>query len=95
MDEDSNIAYYDIQPESSFFEIGSTSGKVTLKKELDYEQDKILNFTVWAHDSGIPQLSSSALVVVNVININDNAPVFNQVYYFFSSGNFSPKTIIK
>lgn len=79
MDEDSNIAYYKIDPESPFFEIGTTSGKVTLKKEIDYEQDKILNFTVWAYDSGIPQLNASAFVVVNVINVNDNAPVFNQV----------------
>lgn len=54
---------------------------VRLQREIDYEREKALNFTVWVHDSGIPQLSSSADVFVNVINVNDNDPVFSQSEY--------------
>ncbi|EEB19942.1 conserved hypothetical protein [Pediculus humanus corporis] len=80
-DADSTIAYYDIKPESPFFKIDNTSGVVRLKKEVDYEREKKLNFTIWAHDSGVPQFSSSAEVIVNVINVNDNDPVFSQTEY--------------
>lgn len=54
---------------------------VRLKKEVDYEREKKLNFTVWAYDSGVPQFSSSAEVIVNVVNVNDNDPVFSQVVF--------------
>lgn len=32
-------------------------------------------------DTGVPQLTSTARVFVNVININDNAPHFNESEY--------------
>lgn len=48
-------------------------------RRIDYEETPSLNFTVVAYDSGVPQLSASALVFVKVININDMDPIFNQV----------------
>lgn len=34
-------------------------------------------------DTGVPQLTSTAEITVNVININDNDPVFNETEYKF------------
>lgn len=57
------------------------SGIVQIKKEIDYEKIQSLNFTVVAMDTGKPQLNSSAIVLVQVKNINDNDPVFSQKMY--------------
>ena len=96
-DPDSDIAYYEINPPSPYFEIGPKSGVVTIKRVIDYETivrespleldlrtpklPNQLRFNVIAYDSGIPQLSAMATIHVNVININDNEPVFNQSSY--------------
>lgn len=32
-------------------------------------------------DSGVPQLTSTAKIIINVININDNEPIFNTTEY--------------
>ncbi|XP_050346930.1 cadherin-related tumor suppressor [Nymphalis io] len=58
------------------FFIDSYSGELFLHKHLDYEDltSYVLNIT--ATDNGSPSLSSSISFVVNVIDANDNAPVF-------------------
>ncbi|XP_041983025.1 cadherin-related tumor suppressor-like [Aricia agestis] len=58
------------------FYIDSYSGELFLHKHLDYEElvSYVLNIT--ATDNGSPSLSSSISFVVNVIDANDNAPVF-------------------
>ncbi|XP_063226687.1 cadherin-87A isoform X2 [Bacillus rossius redtenbacheri] len=89
-DADSNIEYYAIEPESDYFEIHNASGLVKTKILIDYEEVKALNFTVVAYDSGKPQKSTSALVKVNVINVNDMAPVFTQDSYEASVKENSP-----
>ncbi|PNF35261.1 hypothetical protein B7P43_G04794, partial [Cryptotermes secundus] len=80
-DVDSNIAAYAIDPASEYFEINNVTGVVRTKKRIDYEAVKKLNFTVVAYDSGIPQKSATAYVTVNIININDMDPVFNETMY--------------
>ncbi|XP_047099103.1 cadherin-87A [Schistocerca piceifrons] len=80
-DVDSKIAAYAIEPENEYFTIDNTTGTVRTKKRIDYEKVKQLNFTVVAYDSGIPQMSSTADVVVNVINVNDMDPVFSKTSY--------------
>jgi protocadherin alpha len=42
---------------------------------------KLIKFNVAVKDTGIPQLTSTAQILVKVININDNAPHFNQTEY--------------
>ncbi|XP_045494732.1 cadherin-related tumor suppressor [Colias croceus] len=58
------------------FFIDSYSGELFLHKHLDYEEltAYVLNITVT--DNGSPSLSSSISFTVNVIDANDNAPVF-------------------
>lgn len=42
---------------------------------------KLIKFNVTVTDTGVPQLTSTARVFVNVININDNSPHFNESEY--------------
>lgn len=90
MDEDSDIAAYSIIPKSDYFEINNGTGIVQIKKQIDYEKIQELNFTILAFDSGIPQLNASATVIVHIININDNDPVFSVPSYNASVSENSP-----
>lgn len=56
-------------------------GIVRSTQRIDYERVHQINFTVVAYDTGVPQLSTSAGVTVNVVNINDEAPVFDEAMY--------------
>lgn len=40
--------------------------------------------TATAYDSGMPRLSSKATLIIDIININDNSPVFKSAVYNFS-----------
>lgn len=50
-------------------------------QKIDYERVHQINFTIVAYDTGVPQLSATALVTVNVVNINDEDPVFDEPMY--------------
>lgn len=56
-------------------------GEVRVASRIDYEATPSLNFTLVAYDSGVPQLSSSAAVFVEVVNINDERPEFSADLY--------------
>ncbi|XP_055959112.1 protocadherin Fat 4 [Patella vulgata] len=56
------------------FRVDYTNGLVTLLSPLDYEQYQSHEVKVIATDGGSPSLSSTATIVVNVMNDND-APV--------------------
>lgn len=58
------------------FYIDSLTGELYLHKQIDYEEltSYVLNIT--ASDSGSPSLSSTISFTVNVIDANDNAPIF-------------------
>ncbi|XP_056642220.1 cadherin-87A isoform X2 [Diorhabda sublineata] len=94
IDEDSDIAGYIIQPESEYFQINNGTGIVQIKKKIDYEKIKLLKFTVMAFDSGVPQLNASATVLIKVINMNDNSPVFTQNEYKAEIDENSPNGTI-
>ncbi|KAL1777596.1 protocadherin-23 isoform X1 [Sigmodon hispidus] len=58
------------------FQIDALSGVITTKSMLDYESTNFYSLIVQATDRGVPRLSGTALVKIQVIDINDNAPVF-------------------
>ncbi len=84
-DKDSNIARYEIVPANNpYFEIDKASGRLLVKQVLDYEEleePKRLTFDLRVFDAGLPEKSAAAVVVVNIINVNDEAPVFEQQMY--------------
>ncbi|GAB1603893.1 protocadherin beta-15 isoform X1 [Argonauta hians] len=54
----------------------SNNGFISTKKSFDREQQEIYKFKVLVRDCGSPPLSSSANVIVEVMDENDNAPYF-------------------
>uniref|UniRef100_A0A2K6SJR2 FAT atypical cadherin 4 n=1 Tax=Saimiri boliviensis boliviensis TaxID=39432 RepID=A0A2K6SJR2_SAIBB len=77
----SYIEYTLLNPLGSKFSIGTIDGEVRLTGELDREEVSNYTLTVVATDKGQPPLSSSAEVVVMVLDINDNNPIFAQALY--------------
>ncbi|KAM5230037.1 protocadherin-23 [Hipposideros larvatus] len=58
------------------FQIDALSGVITANGVLDYELTNAYSLTVQATDKGIPRLSGTSVVKIQVADVNDNAPVF-------------------
>ncbi|KAM9740613.1 protocadherin alpha-8-like [Menidia menidia] len=57
------------------------SPELVLKKVLDREKQSLIRLTLTAIDGGTPAKSGTMTIIVNVLDINDNAPVFSQTLY--------------
>ncbi|XP_019363367.1 PREDICTED: cadherin-23 isoform X2 [Gavialis gangeticus] len=58
-----------------------SAGKVVASRTVDYEEVQWLNFTVRASDNGSPRRSSEIPVYLQIVDINDNNPIFSQPSY--------------
>ncbi|XP_053514540.1 protocadherin-23 [Artibeus jamaicensis] len=58
------------------FRIDAQSGMVTASGILDYELTDSYSLIVQATDKGMPGLSGTSVVKIQVTDVNDNAPVF-------------------
>lgn len=70
--------------EGGSFRLDSSTGALTLERELDFERRRSYNLTVRAVDHGLPRsLSSSCFVEVEVLDVNENLhrPLFSQFVY--------------
>ncbi|XP_035710399.1 fat-like cadherin-related tumor suppressor homolog isoform X3 [Folsomia candida] len=67
---------------TKYFMIKPNDGKIILKQMVDYERAHEYRFSVVVKDSGIPPLSSTARVVVQVVDINDSGVVFEKNVYY-------------
>ncbi|KAL7858452.1 hypothetical protein AOLI_G00185540 [Acnodon oligacanthus] len=77
---------YILSPNSHFELDVKTRGEdkipfLILKKPLDREQNSQLNLTLTAYDGGKPERFGSVNIVITVVDINDNAPVFDRQVY--------------
>ncbi|XP_074606157.1 cadherin-23-like isoform X2 [Acropora palmata] len=63
------------------FAINVNTGLITLREKLDHETQVFFNITVAAQDLGSPTLSGYASVLVTVLDMDDNAPVFHKDHY--------------
>ena len=73
----SNFVTYSLDPDSqTTFDIDSLTGKLKSRVSLDRETQSFHDVVVIATDSGAPPLSAAVTVRVNVIDVNDNDPVF-------------------
>ena len=50
-----------------------------MKRPIDYETDESLVLVVAAGDDGEPPLSATATVSVQVLNVNDESPMFQNI----------------
>lgn len=80
------IPVYSIVHDSNYFTINSTTGNIYIQShnELDYENLTTHQFTVLCVDNTQPTFSSQAIVVIDVLSVNEYNCSFNQTQYIFS-----------
>ncbi|XP_075959855.1 protocadherin alpha-3-like [Anarhichas minor] len=59
----------------------SVSAELVLQKALDREKQHTVRLTVTAVDGGNPPKSATSEIIITVLDINDNAPVFSSSLY--------------
>ncbi|XP_058484004.1 protocadherin alpha-C2-like [Solea solea] len=57
---------------------GSKYVDLVLNGKLDREEQTVHNLILTAVDGGVPPRSGTANIIINVLDINDNAPLFSQ-----------------
>lgn len=77
----SDLTYHLIDKETNFFEIDQLNGLLVISQVLDYETKQQFTLKVKATDNGTSPLSSEAIIIVNVIDVNDNPPNFRESSY--------------
>ncbi|XP_056103176.1 protocadherin Fat 1-like isoform X1 [Rhinichthys klamathensis goyatoka] len=79
------VTYHIVKQEPSstppVFTIEAESGSIILAEKLDYGKAKSYTLEVEGQDGGIPVLTGSATVTVQVEDVNDKAPVFSKDQY--------------
>nr|XP_051700278.1 protocadherin gamma-A9 isoform X9 [Oryctolagus cuniculus] len=60
---------------------GAVNPELVLERALDREQEAVHHLVLTASDGGDPRRSSTAHILVTVLDTNDNAPVFAQPTY--------------
>lgn len=73
---------YTLLERNSPFEIDGTSGVIQTRGILNYEEVQAYDITVVVRDSGSPALENRITYRVNVLNVNDEFPVFAARAYF-------------
>ncbi|XP_068596707.1 protocadherin gamma-A2-like [Brachionichthys hirsutus] len=70
--------------DDSYFTLKSTSNNfysLITDSDLDRERSSEYNITVSCSDEGVPSLSSSVTLTLQISDVNDNAPVFERSSY--------------
>lgn len=69
---------------TDIFGMFPNNGWIYLRSELDRETCDYYDLTVVVNDNGTPSASATTHVIVNVLDANDNDPVFLQDSYEFT-----------
>jgi len=62
--------------------VSSLEGTLVLRKSVDYESVKQLNISIRAQDQGQPALYSDTFISIDIIDADDQNPVFSQSRYW-------------
>ncbi|XP_062416647.1 protocadherin gamma-A2-like [Pungitius pungitius] len=82
-----DLKSYELKPTDNFALIlrnnadGNKNVEIVLQKPLDREKQEQISLVLTAVDGGEPQMSGTMLIVISVLDVNDNAPVFTQPTY--------------
>ncbi|XP_038157791.1 protocadherin gamma-A11-like [Cyprinodon tularosa] len=86
-----SVQTYNLQNNDNFIlGVGTNSVELVLSRELDREKLKEIDLVLTAVDGGSPQRTGSVTIHINVLDANDNVPVFNQPIYRTSIPENSP-----
>uniref|UniRef100_H3AK35 Cadherin domain-containing protein n=1 Tax=Latimeria chalumnae TaxID=7897 RepID=H3AK35_LATCH len=83
-----SLSRYKLSPNNYFLlDTDNRSGRskiptLVIESSLDREQQPVHHLLLTAIDGGIPERSGSLQITINVLDSNDNAPVFDQEIYF-------------
>ena len=90
-DADTNavIRYQLLSGNTSFFEINDITGVIRTSQELDYELYQELQVVVLAFNPDNPNLNSTTKVKIQIIDVNDNSPIFSPSSYSVSVPEFA------
>ncbi|XP_027134314.1 protocadherin beta-16 [Larimichthys crocea] len=70
---------------------GSKKVEMVLQKPLDREKQEFISLLLTAVDGGEPQMSGTMQIFINVLDVNDNAPIFAKPLYRTKIQENSPK----
>uniref|UniRef100_A0A4W6EXE5 FAT atypical cadherin 1a n=1 Tax=Lates calcarifer TaxID=8187 RepID=A0A4W6EXE5_LATCA len=76
-----DILYSLVDSADGYFSIDDHTGVISLERPLDREVQSVYELKARASDQGLPRLSSVCQVVISVLDINDNPPVFEHREY--------------
>lgn len=72
------IRYFLQDAGNSKLMVDSMTGVVRAAMELDREQTPIISTQVFAIDQGSPAMTGTANIIVTILDLNDNSPVFDE-----------------
>ncbi|XP_045897233.1 protocadherin alpha-8-like, partial [Micropterus dolomieu] len=58
----------------TLFDISPSTGEITVKGPIDYEQKDKYEIEIEASDKGLAPLTSEKSVIIRIVDVNDNAP---------------------
>ena len=70
---------------SSWFRIDPSSGNIYATQFVDREKESSVNITVSARDKGVPSRVTNVKVFFDILDANDNPPIFRKSKYVFSA----------
>ncbi|XP_063155991.1 uncharacterized protein LOC134494674 [Candoia aspera] len=65
---------------SDMFSIHSDTGEIKVRGEVDFEETSTYNIEIEAKDKGYPPLFGHCIVLIEILDINDNAPEMTLKY---------------
>jgi protocadherin Fat 1/2/3 len=75
---------------ADYFSLDSESGDLKTSAHMDREEISIFNLVAHAQDSGMPEWECTSQVIIEINDINDNAPVFDQKVFTASMREDTP-----
>ena len=76
-----NVIIYELLIEGSAFSLTMSDGKIYTNSVLDYESQNLYELTVVAHDMDEIPMSSISSVLISVVDVSVDCPVFLQSEY--------------
>ena len=77
---------YTLHPDArGLVKIDPNTGWITANTVLDYEKRHKFRFQVISADNGSPPLTATATVLLEIVDINDESPVFSEPTYNFAT----------
>ncbi|CAC5404679.1 unnamed protein product [Mytilus coruscus] len=82
-----SVVIYSIETTQSLFQINENSGEILVanSEKLDREVNETFILNIKATDSKTKDFNDQAKVIINILDKNDNGPVFTQNSYYFNS----------